>query len=191
MVTKIKDSGFEGIYLVASNPVDILTYATWKYSGAVIGSGTSLDNSRFKKEIASLIGIYPRSVDAFILGEHGDTEFPVWSHTNVDGLPIYKWVSNHSDVDELALLNTFDKVKNAAYEIINKKGGGPFYGIGPDLARLVQAIINDEGPVYSNSSYFDGKYGEKNIFVGVPSVIGKDGVKWVIGVPLLIQNKKE
>ena len=71
MVTKIKDSGFEGIYLVASNPVDILTYATWKYSGAVIGSGTSLDNSRFKKEIASLIGIDPRSVDDFILGDDG------------------------------------------------------------------------------------------------------------------------
>src|SRR5699024_23609 len=193
MITKIKDSGFEGIYVVASNPVDILTYATWKYSGApaekVIGSGTSLDTSRFKKEIASLIGIDPRSVDAFILGEHGDTEFPVWSHTNVGGLTIYEWVAKHSDIDEMALLKTFEKVKNAAYEIINKKGA-TFYGIGVALARIVEAIINDENSVYSTSSYLDGEYGEKNIFIGVPSVIGKDGVKWVIDVPLTDTEKE-
>lgn len=193
MIGKIKGSGFEGIYVVASNPVDILTYATWKYSGApaekVIGSGTSLDTSRFKKEIASLIGIDPRSVDAFILGEHGDTEFPVWSHTNVGGLPIYEWVANHSEVDEVALLNTFEKVKNAAYEIINKKGA-TFYGIGMALARLVEAIINDENSVYSTSSYLDGEYGEKDIFIGVPSVIGKAGVKWVIDMPLTDTEKE-
>ena len=187
MIGKIKDSGFEGIYLVAANPVDILTYATWKYSGAdcnkVIGSGTSLDTSRFKKEIAKLVGIDPRSVDTYILGEHGDTEFPVWSHTNIGGLPLYEWVSKHSQVDEMELLATFDKVKNAAYEIINKKGA-TFYGIGAALARLAQAIINDEKAVYSTSSYLDGEYGQKDIYIGVPTVIGKDGAKWVIDVPL-------
>nr|WP_311537352.1 L-lactate dehydrogenase [uncultured Anaerococcus sp.] len=187
MIGKIKDSGFEGIYLVAANPVDILTYATWKYSGAdcnkVIGSGTSLDTSRFKKEIAKLVGIDPRSVDTYILGEHGDTEFPVWSHTNIGGLPLYEWVSKHSQVDEMELLATFDKVKNAAYEIINKKGA-TFYGIGAALARLAQAIINDEKAVYSTSSYLDGEYGQRDIYIGVPTVIGKDGAKWVIDVPL-------
>lgn len=187
MIGQIVESGFDGIFLVASNPVDVLTYATWKYSGfpanKVIGTGTTLDSSRFKKEIASLIGIDPRSVDAFIMGEHGDSEFAVWSHTNVGGLPLYEWVKNHSDTDEEALLETFDKVKNAAYEIIEKKGA-TFYGIGMALARLVEAIINDTNSVFSTSSYLSGEYGLKDIFIGAPSVIGKDGVKWVIEVPL-------
>lgn len=187
MIKKIVASGFDGIFLVASNPVDILTYATWKYSkfpaNKVIGTGTTLDSSRFKKEIANLIGIDPRSVEAFIMGEHGDSEFPVWSHTNVGGMPLYEWVKTHSDTDEKELLDTFDKVKNAAYEIIDKKGA-TFYGIGMALARIVESIINDQNSVFSTSSYLDGEYGLKDIYIGVPSVIGKDGVKWVLEVPL-------
>lgn len=187
MIGKIVASGFDGIFLVASNPVDILTYATWKYSkfpaNKVIGTGTTLDSSRFKKEIANLIGIDPRSVEAFIMGEHGDSEFAVWSHTNVGGMPLYEWVKTHSDTDEKELLDTFDKVKNAAYEIIDKKGA-TFYGIGMALTRIVEAIINDQNSVFSTSSYLDGEYGLKDIYIGVPSVIGKDGVKWVLEVPL-------
>ncbi|MDU3688132.1 MAG: L-lactate dehydrogenase [Anaerococcus hydrogenalis] len=187
MIGQIVDSGFDGIFLVASNPVDILTYATWKYSNfpanKVIGTGTTLDSSRFKKEIANLIGIDPRSVDAFIMGEHGDSEFAVWSHTNVGGMPLYEWVKIHSETDEKELLDTFEKVKNAAYEIIDKKGA-TFYGIGMALARIVEAIINDQNSVFSTSSYLEGEYGLDDIFIGVPSVIGKDGVKWVLEVPL-------
>lgn len=187
MIGKVVKSGFDGIFLVASNPVDILTYATWKYSGfpasKVIGTGTTLDSSRFKKEIAGLIGIDPRSVDAFIMGEHGDTEFPVWSHTNIGGLPIYEWVKNQSELDEKALLDTFEKSKNAAYEIIKKKGA-TFYGIGMALTALVRAIIDDENSVYSTSSYLKGEYGLDDIYLGVPTIIGKDGAKWVIEVPL-------
>lgn len=187
MIKKVVDSGFNGIFLVASNPVDILTYTTWKYSGfpasKVIGSGTTLDSSRFKKEIANLIGIDPRSVEAFIMGEHGDTEFPVWSHTNIGGLPIYEWVANQSELDEKALLDTFEKSKNAAYEIIEKKGA-TFYGIGMALTALVRAIISDENSVYSTSSYLKGEYGLNDIYLGVPTIIGKDGAKWVIEVPL-------
>ena len=187
MIGKVVDSGFDGIFLIASNPVDILTYATWKYSGfpasKVIGTGTTLDSSRFKKEIAGLIGIDPRSVEAFIMGEHGDTEFPVWSHTNIGGLPIYEWVRNQSELDEKALLDTFEKSKNAAYEIIKKKGA-TFYGIGMALTALVRAIIDDENSVYSTSSYLNGEYGLDDIYLGVPTIIGKDGAKWVIEVPL-------
>lgn len=187
MIGKVVKSGFDGIFLVASNPVDILTYATWKYSGfpasKVIGTGTTLDSSRFKKEIAGLIGIDPRSVEAFIMGEHGDTEFPVWSHTNIGGLPIYEWVKNQSELDEKALLDTFEKSKNAAYEIIKKKGA-TFYGIGMALTALVRAIIDDENSVYSTSSYLKGEYGLDDIYLGVPTIIGKDGAKWVIEVPL-------
>lgn len=187
MIGKVVDSGFDGIFLIASNPVDILTYATWKYSGfpasKVIGTGTTLDSSRFKKEIAGLIGIDPRSVEAFIMGEHGDTEFPVWSHTNIGGLPIYEWVRNQSELDEKALLDTFENSKNAAYEIIKKKGA-TFYGIGMALTALVRAIIDDENSVYSTSSYLKGEYGLDDIYLGVPTIIGKDGAKWVIEIPL-------
>lgn len=187
MIGKVVESGFDGIFLIASNPVDILTYATWKYSGfpasKVIGTGTTLDSSRFKKEIAGLIGIDPRSVEAFIMGEHGDTEFPVWSHTNIGGLPIYEWVRNQSELDEKALLDTFEKSKNAAYEIIKKKGA-TFYGIGMALTALVRAIIDDENSVYSTSSYLKGEYGLNDIYLGVPTIIGKDGAKWVIEIPL-------
>lgn len=187
MIGKVVDSGFDGIFLIASNPVDILTYATWKYSGfpasKVIGTGTTLDSSRFKKEIAGLIGIDPRSVEAFIMGEHGDTEFPVWSHTNIGGLPIYEWVRNQSELDEKSLLDTFEKSKNAAYEIIKKKGA-TFYGIGMALTALVRAIIDDENSVYSTSSYLKGEYGLDDIYLGVPTIIGKDGAKWVIEIPL-------
>lgn len=94
MVSNIMDSGFNGIFLIATNPVDILTYATWKFSGLpptqIIGSGTSLDSARFRQEIARLVDVDPRNVHAYILGEHGDTEFPVWSHANVGGLQIYE-----------------------------------------------------------------------------------------------------
>ncbi len=186
MVGKIVASGFDGIFLVASNPVDILTYATWKYSGfpahKVIGSGTTLDSSRFKKEIAKLVGVDPRSVSAYILGEHGDTEFPVWSHTNIGGLPLYEWVK-HNETDEKALLDVFEKVKNSAYEIIDRKGA-TFYGIGMALAMLTKAILNDENSIYPISAYLDGEYDLYDIFIGSPSIINKDGVKWVIEVPL-------
>lgn len=192
MISQIVDSGFDGIFLVASNPVDILTYATWKYSGfpanKVIGSGTTLDSSRFKKEIASLVGVDPKSVDAYIMGEHGDTEFPVWSHTNIGGLPLYEWVKSN-ETDELALLKTFDKVKNAAYEIIEKKGA-TFYGIGMALAKLTQAILSDENSIYPVSVYMDGEYDLKELFISSPAVINKDGIKWVIEVPLTDTEKE-
>ena len=117
------------------------------------------------------------------MGEHGDSEFAVWSHTNVGGMPLYEWVKSHSETDEKELLDTFEKVKNAAYEIIDKKGA-TFYGIGMALTRIVEAIINDQNSVFSTSSYLDGEYGLEDIFIGAPSVIGKNGVKWVLEVPL-------
>src|SRR5690625_2521557 len=107
IVEQVMASGFDGIFLVATNPVDILTYATWKFSGfpkeRVIGSGTSLDTARFRQEIASLVDVDTRSVHGYILGEHGDTEFPVWSHANIGGLQIYEWIKDHPGTDEKAL----------------------------------------------------------------------------------------
>ena len=187
IIADIMASGFDGILLVASNPVDILTYATWKFSGLpksrVIGSGTSLDSARFRQAIADLVHVDARNVHGYILGEHGDTEFPVWSHANIGGLQIYEWVKDNPEVDEEALVKVFFKVRDAAYEIIEKKGA-TFYGIAVALARITKAILNDEISILPLSVYLDGEYGQEDIFIGAPAVINRQGIQHVIEIPL-------
>lgn len=192
IVKQVIYSGFNGIFLVASNPVDIMTYATWKYSGfnanRVIGTGTVLDSSRLRKEIAEITKVDPRSVHAYIMGEHGDSEFPVWSHANIGGLPIHEWVKS-SNIDEKILLNSFNKVRNAAYEIINRKGA-TFYGIAAALANITKAILNNENSIYSVSAYLRGEYGHEDIFIGVPAIINSNGIKHVLEISIN-DNEKE
>lgn len=187
IVKAIVESGFDGIFLVAANPVDILTYSTWKFSGfpkeRVIGSGTSLDSARFRQALAELVGVDARNVHAYILGEHGDSEFPVWSHANVAGLQIYEWVKNHPEIDEEAMVNLFFNVRDAAYTIIEKKGA-TFYGIAVALARITRAILNNENAVFPLSVYLDGEYGLEDIYIGTPAVVNAQGVKQVIEIPL-------
>ncbi|MGX7238803.1 L-lactate dehydrogenase [Enterococcus phoeniculicola] len=192
IVTQIVESGFNGIFLVAANPVDILTYSTWKFSGfpkeRVIGSGTSLDSARFRQAIAELVDVDARNVHAYILGEHGDSEFPVWSHANVAGLQIYEWVKNNPDVDEEAMVNLFFSVRDAAYTIIERKGA-TFYGIAVALARITKAILDDENSVLPLSVYMNGEYGLEDIFIGAPAVINRQGIKQVIEIPLTDAEK--
>ncbi|MGX7304989.1 L-lactate dehydrogenase [Enterococcus columbae] len=187
VVTSIVNSGFDGIFLIAANPVDILTYSTWKFSGfpkeRVIGSGTSLDSARFRQALAELVGVDARNVHAYILGEHGDSEFPVWSHANVAGLQIYDWVKSHPDIDEEEIINLFFSVRDAAYTIIEKKGA-TFYGIAVALARITKAILDDENAVLPLSVYMNGEYGLNDIFIGAPAVINAKGIKQVIEIPL-------
>ena len=187
VVKEIVASGFNGIFLVASNPVDILTYSTWKFSGfpkeKVIGSGTSLDSARFRQALSDLLEVDARNVHAYILGEHGDSEFPVWSHANVAGLPIYDWVMSHPEIDEEAMVNLFFSVRDAAYDIIEKKGA-TFYGIAVSLARITQAILDNENAVLPLSVYVDGEYGLDDIYIGSPAIINAQGIKQVIEIPL-------
>ncbi|MGX7074790.1 L-lactate dehydrogenase [Globicatella sanguinis] len=187
IIGEIVASGFDGIFLIASNPVDVLTYATWKFSGfpkeRVIGSGTSLDTARFRQRIADLVSVDARNVHGYILGEHGDTEFPVWSHANIGGLQIADWVKIHPEVDEEELVNIFFKVRDAAYEIIAKKGA-TYYGIAVALASICKAILDDNKAVFPLSVYLNGEYGQKDIFIGAPAVIGRQGIETVIEIPL-------
>lgn len=187
MISQVMESGFDGIFLIASNPVDILTYATWKLSGLpahrVIGSGTSLDSSRLRQAVAELLSVDARNVHAYIMGEHGDSEFAVWSHANVGGMQLYEWVNEHSDVDEMALLKAVDSVKNKAYEIIQHKGA-TFYGIGTALARITKAILRNENSIHPVSAYLAGEYGLHDIFIGAPAIINSEGVRWVMDIPL-------
>lgn len=188
IVGQVMDSGFDGIFLVATNPVDILTYATWKFSGLpssrIIGSGTSLDSARFRQEIAKLVQVDPRNVHAYILGEHGDSEFPVWSHANIGGLQLYEWLKqNDETIDEEALVKVFFSVRDAAYRIIEKKGA-TFYGIAVSLARITKAILNDEDAILPLSVYLDGEYGQKDVFIGVPAIVNSSGIRKAIEIPL-------
>ena len=186
IVTSVVGSGFNGIFLVASNPVDVMTYATWKFSGfnanRVIGTGTVLDSNRLRKEIAEITKVDPKSIHAYIMGEHGDSEFPVWSHANIGGLPIAEW-TKHNEVDEQTLLDSFNKVRDAAYEIISRKGA-TFYGIAVAMAKIAQAILNNENSIYSVSSYLRGEYGQEDLYIGVPAIINSNGVKNVLEISL-------
>lgn len=194
VVEKVMASGFNGIFLVATNPVDILTYAVYKLSGLpshqVIGTGTSLDSARFRQAVANLLDVDVRNVHGYIIGEHGDTEFPVWSHANVAGLQINEWLNNNPDTDEQALVEIFFSVRDAAYEIIKRKGA-TFYGIGVSLARITRAILNNEHAVLPLSVYLEGEYGQNDIYIGSPAIINQRGIDKVVEIPLNDSEKEK
>ncbi len=194
VVEKVMASGFDGIFLVATNPVDILTYAVYKLSGLpsnqVIGTGTSLDSARFRQAVANLLDVDVRNVHGYIIGEHGDTEFPVWSHANVAGLQINEWLNNNPDPDEQALVEIFFSVRDAAYEIIKRKGA-TFYGIGVSLARITRAILSNEHAVLPLSVYLEGEYGESDIYIGSPAIVNRKGIEKIVEIPLNDSEKEK
>ena len=169
MIKEIMDSGFDGIFLVVSNPMDVLTYLTWQYSGLdsskVIGSGTILDTARLRFRIAERLGVHPKSVHAFQVGEHGDTEFALWSTANVAGTPL----KNLLKTDERKQIEEF--ARREAHEIINRKGA-TYYGIGACVTRIINCILDDERRVLSVSSFDDFT----DVYNGFPAVVGRQGV---------------
>lgn len=150
LVHPIVDSGFNGIFLVAANPVHIYTYATTLLSGfpllRVVGSGTSLDTARFRQSLATMVNVHARSVHDYILGTHGDTTFPVWSHAKLGGVTLATWVKATPTIKTHKLVKMFTHVRHAAYTILKLKGA-TFYGIATALARISKAILNDTNAV--------------------------------------------
>ena len=191
IVKSIMESGFNGIFLVATNPVDILTYVTWKESGLpkerVIGSGTTLDSARLRYELGRYINVDTRNVHAVIIGEHGDTELPVWSHATIGIKHLDKVLEEKQEVDKKCLDEIFINVRDAAYHIINRKGA-TYYGIGMSLVRITKAILNNENSILPVSAYLEGQYGESDVFIGVPAVINRSGIREIIELDL---NEKE
>ena len=187
IVTQVVESGFNGIFLVAANPVDVLTYSTWKFSGfpkeRVIGSGTSLDSARFRQALAEKLNVDARSVHAYIMGEHGDSEFAVWSHANIAGVNLEEFLKDEENVQEAELVELFEGVRDAAYTIINKKGA-TYYGIAVALARITKAILDDENAVLPLSVFQEGQYGVNNIFIGQPAIVGAHGIVRPVNIPL-------
>ena len=177
IVTKIMSTGFNGIFLIATNPVDVLSYVTQKVSGLpkaqVIGSGTILDTARFKFELAQEFGVSPWSVDAQIIGEHADSELAIWSQANIAGQPLYNLLNDNPDkqhrIDEI-----FTNTRDAAYEIIQSKGA-TYYGIAMGLVRITQAILKNQNVVLPVSSYLEGEYKQDDVYIGVPTLINRNG----------------
>ena len=194
IVTQVIESGFNGIFLVAANPVDILTYATWKFSGfpaeKVIGSGTSLDTARFRQALAEKLDVDARSVHAYIMGEHGDSEFAVWSHANVAGVNLENYLQDVQNFNGEELIDLFEGVRDAAYTIINKKGA-TFYGIAVALARITKAILDDENAILPLSVFQDGQYGFNEVFIGQPAIVGAHGIVRPVNIPLNDAEKQK
>ncbi len=195
VVINIMKSGFDGILLVASNPVDILAYVAWKESGLdesrVIGSGTSLDTARLRYEISSYINIDMRNIHAYILGEHGDSEFVVWSNANIGAKPILDVINSMKELNFEDLDQIYQDVRNAAYEIIKRKKA-TYYGIGMALVRITSAIFNNENRIMSISVLNNGIYDYvDNIYIGLPAVLNRNGVHHVVHFELSIEEKEK
>ncbi len=188
IVGQIVQHNPQGIILVATNPVDVLSYATWKYSGLpherVIGSGTILDTARFRYLLSQHFNVDARSVHAFIVGEHGDSEVPVWSLANIAGMrfPVF-CASNGLGCDQQALDDIFRQTRDAAYEIIQRKGA-TYYAIATGLVRIVEAILRDQSTVLSVSTYITNYYNIHNVFLSLPCIVDRGGVENVLRLDL-------
>lgn len=193
IVDPIVSSGFNGVFLVASNPVDIMTHVVYSLSGfpagRVMGTGTTLDSARLRHMMSDYFKVNPRNVHAYVIGEHGDSEFVAWSNAAISVNSMteleHKYPDLMTDMNRIAV-----EVKQSAYEIINAKGA-TYYGIGMVLARLTRAVLFDENSIFTVSTYLKGEYGEKGIFVGVPSVVNRNGVREIYQMQLTENEKKK
>ena len=184
-------SGFNGIFVIASNPVDIMTYVVAKVSGfpkeRVIGSGTALDTARVRYLIGEYLGVSSKNIHAYIMGEHGDSSFVSWENAYVGCKKMTDIMKdNNHPMSDLAEIHK--DVVNAAYEIIEKKKA-TYYGIGVALTKIVKAILNDENEIMTLSSYQRGEYNQEGLYIGVPTIIGANGVKEILELKLTDEDQ--
>ena len=193
-ITKnIMNSGFDGIIIVASNPVDLMAYVVWKVSGLpksrVIGSGTVLDTARLRYLMADYLKVSSKNIHAYIMGEHGDSSFVPWEHAYL-GCKKIKDVMKDNNLPMENLEKIHKEVVNAAYEIIEKKKA-TYYGIGMSLNRLVRAILDNENSILTVSTYLDDEYGQDDVYIGVPAIINDSGVREIIKLDLNIEEQRK
>lgn len=194
IVKDVMASGFDGNLVIVSNPVDVLTYVAWDESGLpqnrVIGTGTSLDSTRLRMQLSNKTGVDAHDISAYIVGEHGDSEQPLWSQATIGGKPLMDWIE---DGDEGAIkkddLEEIRKtVRDAAYYIIDRKKITN-WGIGLSTARVVRAILNDEHAILPVSAYFNGEYDLNDIFTGIPAIVGENGVERIVEMHITDEEK--
>ncbi len=188
IVPKLAQFSPDAIFLVVSNPVDILTYITYKFSGfpshRVIGSGTVLDTSRFKSILSKQFSIDARNIHAYIIGEHGDSEIAAWSTIKIAGMSI----DEYCKIDKLDYNEEFktfitDEVKHAAYEIINRKGYTN-YAVALAVRRITEAILGDEQSILTVSGLQNGESSLNDVYIAMPSIVGRNGIRKILPIPL-------
>lgn len=193
VVTQIAKLNFQGILLIVANPVDILTDIAMRCSGLpenrVFGSGTVLDSARLKYRLGEHLRVDSRSVHAFIIGEHGDSEIAAWSSANVSGVPLSRFCEmrghfNHEDNEE----NIADEVKNSAYEIIAKKSA-TYFGIAMVVKRICHAVVRDEKSIFPVSIRMHGEYGLHDVVLSMPAIVGANGVEK--SIPISLDEKEQ
>lgn len=195
IIPEITKRNFEGILLIVANPVDILTYAALKISGypkeRVLGSGTVLDSARFRYLLSEHLNVDSRSVHAYIIGEHGDSELAVWSSANVSGIGINDFceLRGHYEHDE-AMDRIYRTVRDSAYEIIERKGA-TYYGVAMAVSRISESIIRNEHSVLPVSSLMEGEYGLTDLCISVPTIVSAKGAEQVLEIPLSQEEKEK
>lgn len=182
----LKENNFNGILVVANNPVDIMTYVAWKESGLpknhVIGSGTVLDTARLRHALSEKLGFADSNIHAYIMGEHGDSSFVPWIHSYIGCKNLLEYL-DENNISLSELQEIYIDVRDKAYKIIELKRA-TYYGIGLVLKRIVSCILNNERSILSVSAYQNGEYGKEGYFIGTPSVVGSNGVEQVIRLHL-------
>ncbi len=178
----------EGLLLIATNPVDVLTYAAWKISGLdaskVIGSGTVLDSARLRSLLAARLSLDPHSVDAFVIGEHGDSQVPVWSLANIGGTPLAKAGSTARGRLKKSDLTSIAKQTRTAGRAVAGRKGATYYGVAASLVRITQAIVRDERSVLTVSTVIERKKNLSGVALSMPAVIGRHGIERILYPPL-------
>lgn len=204
IINPVTESGFNGLFLVATNPVDIMTRITCTLSGfnprRVIGTGTTLDTARLRYLLGRHFGVDPRNMHAYVMGEHGDSEFVPWSLAMLASRPVLELCGQRTGKTEAAddqifcsmqdLLSIEDEVRNAAYKIIEAKNA-TYYGIGMAMTRITRAIFGNENSVLTVSAMLRGEYGQNRVFIGVPAIIGSNGIARVLELPLDGEEQKK
>lgn len=195
IIPEISGRRCKGILLVVSNPVDILTYVALKLSGFpenhVIGSGTVLDTARLKYQMGELLAVDSKSVHAFIIGEHGDSEIAAWSSANISGIALDDFCEMRGHFDHIDTMKEIaEKVKNSAYEIIEKKKA-TYYGIAMAVKRICEVIIRDEKSILPVSSYMENEYGISDVALSMPAIIGKDGLETKVPISLSKEEQEQ
>lgn len=193
VVENVMAAGFKGVFVVASNPVDIMSYVVQKVSGMpagkVIGSGTMLDTARLRYLLGERLKVSPKNTHAYVMGEHGDSSFVPWEHCYVGCKKLTDIAkARHQSLENLEQIR--EEVKNAAYEIIEKKKA-TYYGIGIALTKLVKAILDDEQSILTVSTYLNGEYNQKDIYIGVPAIVTAKGVREVLELPLSEKDQEK
>ena len=188
---QVVNSGFKGIFLIASNPVDLMTKVVQEVSkfptSRVIGSGTTLDTARLRFMVGEYLNVSDKNVHAYIMGEHGDSSFVPWEHAYVGCKKVADILEDAGkgleDLDKI-----YVEVRDAAYEIINRKKA-TYYGIGLGLAKIVRTVMNDTNEILTVSAYLNGAYGQKDIYIGVPAIINSNGARELLELELSEKNQ--